>query len=116
MKFEQPYAIGRQYAQFGKSKWSVARLIELAKDLPVQEAPLDAINVYNKLGDLTLRELAMHVKAVNEADLQYPIILDEDGEIMDGRHRVVRAMIEEKKMIKFVRFDENPPPCCVDDD
>jgi len=47
--------------------------------------------------------------------VEFPIILDEDGEIMDGGHRIMRAMLEGKSSILAVRFDENPPPCRVSD-
>ena len=56
-----------------------------------------------------------HMKSVNSANLKYPIILDEDGEVMDGRHRIMKAMLENKKTIKAVRFNENPSPCKRDD-
>lgn len=104
-----------QYAKLGKNRWSVLRLQGLARDLPVMEILLDGLNVYNHYENLTLREMAMHVKGVNEADLTFPIILDEDGEIMDGRHRIMKAMIEGAKTIKAVRFDENPSPCKRED-
>ena len=105
----------KQMSQLGKHHWSVARLILLAKDLPVMNIPLDHLNIYHKYGDLTLRELVEHMKSVNDADLKYPIILDEDGELMDGRHRIMRAIMENKKTIKAVRFEENPTPCKIDD-
>jgi len=100
-----------QTAQLGKSQWSVARLITLSKELEVMEIPLKHLNVYNRYENLTLREMVMHFRAVNDADLKYPIILDEDGEIMDGRHRVMKALLNDKKTIKAVRFDKNPDPC-----
>ena len=64
---------------------------------------------------LTLRDVVMHMKAVNDADLDKPIILDEDGELMDGRHRLMKAMLLGHENIKAVRFDENPSPCRVSD-
>ena len=57
--------------------------------------------------------MVMHMKAVLNADLSFPIILDEDGEIMDGRHRIMKAILEGKRNIKAVRFNENPEPCSV---
>ena len=104
-----------QMAQLGKHKWHVPRLFELAKTLPVLEIPLEHMNMYYKYDNLTLRELAGHIVAVENADLKYPIILDEDGEIMDGRHRLLKAIIKDKKIIKAVRFTENPSPCEVVD-
>jgi hypothetical protein len=58
----------------------------------------------------------MHMKAVQAADLNFPIILDEDGEIMDGRHRIMKAFLEGKETIKAVRFDTNPDPCRIKED
>ena len=77
------------------------------------DVPLRHLNVYNTYEKLTLREMVMHMKAVNNADLEKPIILDEDGELMDGRHRLMKAMLEGAPTIKVVRFDENPPPCQI---
>lgn len=104
-----------QMSKLGTNHWSVPRLIELSKDFKIMTIPLDHLNVYNKYSDLTLREMAMHINAVNNADLSYPIILDEDGEIMDGRHRVMKALVDGAKAIKAVRFEENPSPCRVDE-
>ncbi|MBS0229251.1 MAG: hypothetical protein JSS23_11220 [Proteobacteria bacterium] len=72
--------------------------------------------MYYTYSKLTLREMVMHMKAVQKADLSFPIILDEDGELMDGRHRIMRAMLEGRETIKAVRFDENPTPDKVDSD
>ena len=99
----------------GRHSWSVARLFELTRELPVMDVPLKHLNMYNTYEKLTLREMVMHMKAVMDADLDKPIILDEDGEIMDGRHRLMKAMLHNIPTIKVVRFDENPPPCQVKD-
>ena len=104
-----------QMSRLGKFNWSVSRLVELSKGLQVMTIPLDHLNVYNKYEALTLRDMVMHFNAVNDADLKYPIILDEDGEIMDGRHRIMKAMLIGKKTIKAVRFDKNPEPCRVEE-
>lgn len=100
-----------QTSRLGNHEWSVARLFELSKDLKVMSIPLTHINMYYKYETLTLRELVGHMDAVNNADLGYPIILDEDGEIMDGRHRLMKAILTGEKSIKAVRFESNPPPC-----
>jgi hypothetical protein len=104
-----------QWSQLGRFHWSVPRLINLAKDLEVMEIPLKHLNFMHNYENLTLRELVGHMMSVQKADLQYPIILDEDGEIMDGRHRVMKALLEGKETIKAVRFEENPEPCKVDE-
>ena len=116
MKIPDWIPVKDQTSRLGYNVWSVARLIELSKDLPVMEIPLDHLNVYYTYDKMTLRELAMHMKAVENADLDMPIIMDEDGDIMDGRHRVMKAMLTGAETIKAVRFDENPSPCRVESD
>ena len=104
-----------QMSQLGKNHWSVGRLIMLSKDFKVMTIPLDHLNIYHSYERITLREMATYIRAVNDSDLDYPIILDEDGEIMDGRHRIVKCLVEGIKTIKAVRFDRNPTPCNKDD-
>ena len=102
-----------QMCTLGRHSWSVPRLFELARKLPVMDVPLNHLSLYYTYEKLTLREMVMHMKAVNDADLGKPIILDEDGELMDGRHRLMKAMLNGADSIKAVRFDENPAPCLV---
>ena len=78
------------------------------------DVPLEHLNTYALYENVTLRDLVMHIQAVNDADLSFPIILDEDGYLMDGRHRLMKAIISGNKTIKAVRFEENPPPCSED--
>ena len=96
--------------------WNVARLIHLSKDLPVMDIPLEHLNTYSWYKEMSLRQLVGHMKSVNTADLQYPIIMDEDGEILDGRHRIMKALLNGDETIKAVRFEENPESCKHDDE
>jgi len=105
----------RQECKIGNHTWSVARLIQLSKDLPVMNVPVAHLNLSDYYNRLFLREFVMHMDAVMNADLSKPIILDEDGEIMDGRHRVMKALFKRKNKIKAVRFDVNPKPCSIEE-
>ena len=105
-----------QECQLGQETWSVCRLFHLSRDLPVMDVPLEHLNIYHKYGVLTLREMVGHMKSVNNADLSYPIILDQDGEILDGRHRIMKALLQGEKTIKAVRFTKNPSPCRIESD
>ena len=115
MKIKPWHKPAEQIGKIGRHSWSVARLIEVSKDLPVMEIPLNHLNIYHQYEKITLRDMVMHMQAVNDADLNYPIILDEDGEVMDGRHRIMKALLIGAETIKAVRFDENPLPCRIDD-
>lgn len=116
MKIQDWHGPNEQMCSLGRHSWSVPRLFELARDLPVMDVPLNHLSVYYTYAKLTLREMVMHMKAVNAADLDRPIILDEDGELMDGRHRLMKAMLLGYETIKAVRFDENPTPDKVADE
>lgn len=115
MKIKPWISPEEQMCNLGRHSWSVPRLFELSRGLPVMDVPLNHLSLYYTYEKLTLRELVMHMKAVHDADLESPIILDEDGELMDGRHRLMKAMLTGRETIKAVRFDENPDPCRVSD-
>lgn len=115
MKIKTWCAPNDQSCNLGRHQWSVPRLFELARKLPVMDVPLSHLNLYYIYEKLTLRDMVMHMNAVNAADLSTPIILDEDGELMDGRHRLMKALLLGEKTIKAVRFDENPEPCRIND-
>ena len=92
-------------------KWGIARLIALSKDLPVFEATMAGIATdYTLTDSADLRDFAAHMRKVQEADLSYPIILAPNGVIMDGRHRLTKAILEGRATIKAVRFDQMPDP------
>ena len=105
----------QQGCRLGKHYWSVARLIALSQGFEPFTLPLHHLNIYKVYGDLTLRQVVELMKATQEASLEFPIILDEDGEIMDGRHRVMKALLEGKDSVLAVRFNKNPPPCVINE-
>lgn len=111
MKLKTWISPHEQYCHLGEESWSVARLFELSRNLPAFEIPLDYLCLSSTYDKLNLRDLVMHMQAVNNADLSMPIILSEDGDIMDGRHRIMKALLLGLKTIKVVRFEENPEPC-----
>ena len=116
MKIPEFPSYQTQVCNSGGRQFSVAMLITLAKDLPVMDIPLDHMSVYTRYSDLTLREVVMHMKTALDSDLSCPIILDEDGDVLDGRHRIMKAILQGEKTIKAVRFDENPEPCRILED
>ena len=49
-----------------------------------------------------LYDFITHYKLVENADLSYPIILNRRGEIVDWRHRLVKAILKWDKTIKWI--------------
>ena len=48
------------------------------------------------------------MRLVQEADLSYPIILGSDERVMDGMHRIARALLDGHATIKAVQFEVQP--------
>ena len=98
------------YASGGKV-WTVTNLIARAKDIEPFDLPLAAIyagvDVWAPTG--SAYGMAFHMRRALDGDTSYPIILCEQGFIMDGWHRVLRALIDGKATIKAVRFTKTPP-------
>lgn len=99
----------------GLRAWDVDRLVHLTRDFPVRTVPLSQIReldepVFGEGEPPTWRSLVMHLRLVDEAELTYPIILAADGAVMDGRHRLAKALREGRPSIDAVQFPEDPPP------
>ena len=91
------------------------RLVELSASFPLVRVPLSEIRELDEHcsdsdDPLTWRSLVAHVILMDEAELSYPIILSADGRVMDGRHRVAKALRAGMTHIDAVRFVEDPPP------
>lgn len=44
----------------------------------------------------TVRRIVEHVRLIMDVDLSFPIILGADGRVMDGMHRIARALLDAK--------------------
>ena len=98
----------------GLLAWDVDRLVLLSSDLPVRAVPLSEIGELDAPVDggepLTWRAFISHLELIDAADLRYPIILAADGGVMDGRHRLAKALREGRSTVDVVQFLEDPPP------
>ena len=88
--------------------------------MPRKRVGLDHIReldeAWNEDKPITWRVVVEHVKLIDEADMSYPIILSASGAVMDGRHRVARALREGRAEVEAVQFDEDPEPDFVGHD
>jgi hypothetical protein len=103
--------------QHGLDAWDVDRLIELSQDFPVIEVALASIDEVDsnywfgdRFGDATVRKIVEHMELIQEVDPTFPIILGVDGRVMDGMHRVARALLERRPTIRAVQFPVHPEP------
>lgn len=59
---------------------------------------------------MTCREVVDHARLMLDCDLAFPIILSSDGRVMDGMHRICKALLENRTEIEAVRFIHDPEP------
>lgn len=107
----------------GFRAWDVDRLVRLSKDFPRLQVPLDAIRELDQPywfsgGDhnATCRAVLEHARFIEQVDFSFPIILSSDGGVMDGMHRVAKAVLSGLTSIEAVQFVRDPEPDFVDVD
>jgi hypothetical protein len=99
----------------GLYAWDVDRLVALTAPLPRRTVALSEIRELDEPwsqddAGTTWLGLVEHVRLMHDADLAYPIILAADGRVMDGMHRVAKALTLGHTEITAVRFTIDPPP------
>jgi|SRR5580698_6619305 hypothetical protein len=101
----------------GLRAWNVSKLVQLSRDFPREKVPLAAIRELDEpywttghTQGLTCREVSEHAQLIRDSDLAYPVILSSDGRVMDGMHRVCKALLGGRTEIEAVRFLTDPEP------
>lgn len=104
-------------SECGLLAWDVDRLIRLTHGLQAVEVPLEEIRELDEAywygpaaEPPTCRSIAGHVHLIQAADLAWPIILCPAGRVMDGMHRVVRALVEGRPSVLAYRLPALPEP------
>lgn len=97
--------------------WDVNRLVNLSSGLPRITIRVESVReldeaYWSGAGQerLTCRDVIEHARLINEAEFCHPIILSADGRVMDGMHRVAKALMEGRAGIEAVQFDVDPVP------
>jgi len=95
--------------------WHIETLWEAAKALSVKEVALDDLPWFEDdcafLGcPPTWGVLAQQCKQAMNVDLSYPIILNINGDVMDGMHRIIKTFVAGKTTIQAVQFEQIPKP------
>ncbi len=107
----------------GLDAWSVERLIQLSEYLPIKEIDPTAIAELREnhwyFHDSSIPSpfnIIEHTRLINECDLSFPVILDSDGRVMDGMHRICKAVLVGEAMIPAKQFENDPEPDFVNCD
>lgn len=100
--------------QEGLDAWDVDRLILLSEGPPIEQVAIwsieeiDSIYWFDATERPTVRKIVEHVRLIQEVDISHPILLGPDGGVMDGMHRIARALLEGRDAIAARRLPELP--------
>lgn len=90
-------------------KYTIPEIIDAAKGLEPFDLSLKGMNIdYPSPSNNNLRDFVSHVDAMLRAELRFPIVLGPNGVIMDGRHRLAKALYAGDKTIKAVQLPDWP--------
>ena len=100
----------------GLEAYDVKKLIKLSASLPIttidphEIKELKENHWYANDGEPTPESIMEHLHLIQACNLAYPIILDAQGRLMDGMHRVCKAVMSGETQILAVRFTTDPQP------
>lgn len=113
----------RRFYSDGRGIWYIDRLWPLAAGLAAFDVPIDQVRELDEVtwfsdawGRLpTCRAVIEHCQRILAADMSHPVILAPEGPphngcILDGIHRIAKAMIDGRTTIRAVRLRAMPPP------
>lgn len=125
------------YYRYQDIYYSIPKLWELTKDIPFMKVNIKTIEYLSllknwrgdegeKINIITVinnkEKYKFHYQKILNCDLKYPILVQIDFRIIDGYHRLAKAILEQKKDIKvkivdpfllnksIVRRESNCPP------
>lgn len=111
----KPFHYSENNFNIGNRVYSAFSLIEHSKQFQTFDMPLAGIDLSNRPwgNDINIMDFCYHLKRINDADLSKPILLDNEGYICDGWHRICKAISEGETFIKAIRLETMPEPCEV---
>ena len=92
--------------------WKAESLIKAAESLPIFQYDITKIDLDTiirwKL--VNLRDYLNHFQRICQVDISKPIILRSDGYIMNGWHRVIKALHDGMNELPAKQFKIDPVP------
>ena len=101
----------------GLCAWDIDKLILLTEGMSDEEIPLSAIRELDEPywdgsrdDPPTCRAIVDHMRLVLAADLSCPVIVCPEGRVMDGMHRVAKALLQGRDHVEAYRLPALPEP------
>jgi hypothetical protein len=97
----------------GERAWHIDTIWSAAEGLPIEEvlvAQLPEVDedCWFRGGPATVRAVVDHARRIVDADLTRPIILAADGQVLDGMHRIAKAIFAGYDKVSAQRLPEDP--------
>lgn len=96
----------------GEKVWLATTLLRAVKEQKLEafDFPLAAYNMLNVGFRIeNTDDFIWQMKRTLNADYNYPIVLDDYGQVADGFHRICHAIYDGKTTIKAYRLKKMPP-------
>lgn len=96
----------------GEKVWLATTLLRAVKEQKLEsfDFPLAAYNMLNMGFRVeNTDDFIWQMKRTLNADYNYPIVLDDYGQVADGFHRICHAIYDGKTIIKAYRLKKMPP-------
>jgi hypothetical protein len=103
-----------------KYTWNVFNLWKLVSKMETEQVYIKDFNLdidiwFKEYQKPTVLNVVKHCQRMLNANLDFPIIIAPNGLVLDGMHRIGKALILGHSTIKAVRLQELPPPNSVED-
>jgi hypothetical protein len=103
------------WVALGVRAWHVETVWRAALELPVEEVPVDGIpevdqDCWFNGRPATVRAVVDHARQIEDADLSVPVILACDGQVLDGMHRIAKAVLRGRSSVPAQRLPNDPDP------
>ena len=96
-----------------KYTWDVYKLWEISKKISIKKVNPKALEEnlncdmwgFSK-GDFTGHTFLAHMKRIEDADFSHPLLVTEEGKILDGCHRLCKAIYNKHKSVNIIVLPE----------
>ena len=100
----------------GRKVWYITTIWRAAEGLPVSDVPIASIRELDQVvwfSDAwgkkpTCRAVIDHCVRIMQAEFTHPVILGPDGGVLDGMHRIAKAMLDGATTVRAVMLVEMP--------
>lgn len=107
---------GSAFSDQAGNEWSAPYLYRIAKERGIKPETVSLRHLmidmmpWENGGISSIDRLIYHLVRIENADTSIPVIMGWDGYVMDGWHRIAKAIMEGKKSIKAYRFEKYVEP------